>query len=317
VEDYAARFLFFHHHRADQLATFYANVHRGTFLLVYALGALALTFAIFALEFHEWKLLGFKAVYFFTALELAALLMIVQLVVRLDNALHWRDRWLEYRLLAELLREADLLAQIGRPMPIAKIDELAQDLPGRAWVMIAYCAIVRRAGLVSQKFAPAYLEEVRAYVVDTRLQDQIAYHERAEARNESIAQNLRKMGTVIFTATIIVAIVKLFLGIAATYLYEWVHWTDHLHLGLFAGMLPAWAYASFSIRSQAEFEIVSRRSERMIAKLSLHQERARALKGSSLTATALGTEVLSAADIMRHDAVDWTSIFEVKDTETG
>lgn len=305
-----ARYLFLHHHRADILSTFYANVHRSAFLCVYVLGALALSFAVAAIEFHdlEMPISGIKGMYVFTALEFVVLGLLATLV-DLNNRLRWRDRWLEYRLLAELLREADLLAQVGRPMPIAKIDELSQDLPGRAWVTIAYCAIIRRAGIVSQKFDAAFLERVRDYAADTRLQDQIAYHLKAEARNETIGKKLRTTGLVAFILTMLVAAAKLSLS--------WIDFVHALHLGLFAGVLPALAYACFGIRNQAEFEIVSRRSERMIVKLSRHKERIKALQGETLTSDALGREILNAAGVMRHDAADWASIFEVKETEAG
>jgi hypothetical protein len=305
-DDPTARYLFLHHQRADALSTFYSNVHRGTFLLVYFLAALALSFAVASLEFHEWKKgpFGLEGFEFFTGLELITLLALGALVW-VDNAFFWRDRWLEYRLLAELLREADLLAQVGRPMPMARIDDLAQDLPGRAWVTIAYSAIIRRAGIVTQKLDDKRLLQLRDYAADTRLQDQIAYHLKAEARNEAIGSKLRLFGALAFGATIVVAFIKLIYG----------HDVECWHLGLFAGILPALAYAFFGIRNQAEFEIVSRRSERMIAKLCRHKTRIKALEGKALTAAALSREILKAADAMRHDAADWTSIFEVKETE--
>lgn len=300
------RYLFLHYHRADTLASFYANVHRSTFLAVYIMGALALSCAVAAIYYGECvvPIVGWQAVHLFTALELAILIVLGGLVA-LDNLIGWRDRWLEYRLLAELLREADLLAQIGRPMPKAKIDELTEDLPGRAWVMIAYNAIVRRVSLVTQKFDKAFLARVRDYAADIRLEDQIAYHRRAEKLNESIANVLRYVGWAAFGATLFAATFKL-VEEKVAHAYA---------LGLLAGVLPAFAYAFFGIRNQAEFEIVSRRSERMIARLTRHKEHIRALKDDALTSETLGREILKAANVMRHDAADWASIFEVKETE--
>jgi hypothetical protein len=303
-EDPAALYLFLQHHRADCLALFYSNVHRSAFLLVYVLGALALTFAVAALSVGHECVLGIDGIHLFTGLELIVLLILGALVAA-DNSLGWRDRWLDYRLLAELLREADLLAQAGRSMPLAKIDELTQDLPGRAWVTVAYAAIVRRAGIVSYRRDRTYLENLRVYAADTRLQDQIAYHLRTEKKVEAIAHKLRFVGSFAFGATVVVAAAKFFFP-------EQVSW---LPLGFLAGALPALAYACFGIRNQAEFEIVSRRSARMIARLCRHKTRINDLVGPALTGDALGREILSAADEMRHDAADWTSIFEVKETE--
>lgn len=301
------RYLFLHHHRADVLATFYSNLHRSAFLLVYLLGALALISAAAAIFFHGCvvPLIERKAEYVFTGIELV-LLVALSALVQTDRSARWRDRWLEYRLLAELLRQADLLAQIGRPMPIAKIDELTQDLPGRAWVMIAYSAIVRRAGLVTRSYDKAFLARLRDYTAATRLEDQVAYHRGAEMRNESISKRLRTIAEFVFYGTMAVAITKI---VASGF-------AEPLGFALLAVALPAAAYAFFGIRAQAEFEIVGRRSERMIAKLTRHQQRLRALQGDALTSEALGREILKAAGVMRHDAADWASIFEVKETET-
>jgi len=304
LKDPAALYLFLQHHRADCLALFYSNVHRSAFLLVYMLGALALMFAVAALSVGHEQVLGIDGIHLFTGFELIVLLCLGALVYA-DNTLGWRDRWLDYRLLAELLREADLLAQAGRSMPLSRIDELAQDLPGRAWVTVAYAAIVRRAGIASHKHDQTYLEHLRDYAANTRLQDQIAYHLRTEKKVESIAGKLRFVGLAAFFATILVATAKFFLP---SYFEGWP-------LGFFAGALPALAYASFGIRNQAEFEIVSRRSARMIARLCRCKARIKTLVGPALTSDVLGREILRAADEMRHDAADWTSIFEVKETE--
>jgi len=269
-------------------------VHRSGFLLVYGLGALALSCAVAAIEFEDLMKV-------FTGLELAALIF-TGVLVACDDVFAWRARWLEYRLLAELLRETDLLAQIGRPMPFAKLNELARDLANRAWVTIVFGAIVRRAGTASQKFDEAYLARFRDYVADTRLQDQIAYHEKAAKRARRVEKILSRIGYLAFGGTLIAAVVKL----------SW-HESEVL-AGLLAGVLPAIAFAAFGIRNQAEFEIVSRRSERMFMKLRHLQLRCRALQGSWLTSEAVGKEVLMAARIMRHDAADWASIFEVKET---
>ena len=266
-------------------------------MMVYALGAVALSCAVAALYFHD-------LVYVFTGLELAVLLSLAALVFA-DNELRWRDRWLEYRLLAEMLREADLLAQIGRPMPIARVSELAQDLPGRAWVAVAYCAIVRRAGVVSRTFDAPFLSRLRDYAAGTRLEDQIVYHRKTAKRAESIALALRMVALVAFVGTVLAAALKL----------GW-HESQYYAVGLLAGVLPAFAYACFGIRNQAEFEIVSRRSERIVSKLKRHQKNIRTLQGEKLTSETLGLEILQAAAVMRHDAADWGSIFEVKETDT-
>jgi len=56
----------------------------------------------------------------------------VWVLVAADQRWHWRRRWQSYRLLAELLREADLLAQIGRVLPANDLARIGEDpLDGR------------------------------------------------------------------------------------------------------------------------------------------------------------------------------------------
>ena len=155
---------------------------------------------------------------------------------------------------------------------------------------------------MSLSFDKPVLERMRAYAANTRLQDQIAYHDRTKERASSIAHVLRIFGLSIFVATILAGGLKLAL-----------HGPDVL--SLLAGVLPAFAYAFYGIRNQAEFEIVSSRSERMVAKLARHRDSIKALTGDDLTVDTLGLEICQAAAVMRHDAADWASIFEVKETE--
>jgi hypothetical protein len=56
---------------------------------------------------------------------------------------------------------------------------MAEDLPGRAWVRNAYCAIVRASGFVSLKFDVTFLGKLRDYAASVRLADQVKYHKQA------------------------------------------------------------------------------------------------------------------------------------------
>ncbi len=116
-----AQFLFDYFQRTDALATYYSDLHRSVFMAVYVLGGFAIVAAFTAVLLK-------MATYYYCAksatsspcvvqgvkLDLAATATITEFVIlalililwRLDRWHGWRDKWLNYRLLAELLRQA-------------------------------------------------------------------------------------------------------------------------------------------------------------------------------------------------------------------
>lgn len=307
------QYFFRHFQRADVLATHYAQLHRSIFFLAYVLAGLSLFLAFASLGVKAYgDALGVKdAALWFVGLELALLIAILG-IVETEEWLAWRDKWLNYRLLAELLRQTDVVAVAGRPMPFRILDDLAADLPDRRWVAHTYCAIVRNAGITPLTATPGSLDDLRTYVAKTRLQDQIEYH-LATARTNEAAGNLMRTASIGFFILTICAIgVKIMAMLNADKDY-----TLLLALSIIASVSPALAYIFFAIRSQAEFEMVGRRSTRMLRRLLAVQRRMAAIRPTPLALAALGEDILSSAAVMRHDAADWASIFDVKETERG
>jgi hypothetical protein len=304
-------FLFRHFQRADILATYYAQLHRSVFFLAYLLAGFALfaAFATLGIKAYGSKLGVEFLTGWFVGLELM-LLFAILIIVDLERRFGWRDKWLNYRLLAELLRQSDILAVAGRPMPFRILQDLAADLPGRSWVGGAYCAIVRCAGIAPVVVMPTQLQALAAYTSKTRLQDQIEYHCKTSLTNDGAGEFMRKVSFFFFVLTIAAvaakAVVMMFDGGSYHYLF---------FLSMAASVFPAAAYVFFAIRSQAEFEMVGRRSSRMLRRLSAVRMRIDAVRETSLTLDGLGDDILKSAAVMRHDAADWASIFDVKETE--
>jgi hypothetical protein len=287
------RNLYLHYYRADTLATYYANIHRSAFVLIYLLGSIAVIAAI-AMPFLD----GFSTAAVLT--EFASLCGIFALV-KAERHYRWRERWLDYRLMAEMLREADLLAQIGGCLPHRGFERIAQAQPNRAWVFWLVAAISRASGIVGLRYDANYVSRVLDYAIEARLADQIAYHLRTEARNKVVGRRLTLISEALFFCTVAAVLVKLLFPTTASFL---------------AGLFPALAGASFGIRNQAEFEIVVRRSSRLHNKLVFQRDRIKNL-GQRLSAGSLRQEILRAARIMRDDAADWAAIFEVKESDTA
>jgi len=303
----AGTFLFDHFQRADCLATAYSDIHRSIFILIYALGALSLAAGFASIAFHSTPY-GFGLV----MLELGLLVGILLLYL-CDRMWGWRERWLDYRLLAELLREADLLAMIGRGLAHRAIADHEEDLAPRArWVPQAYRAILRSAGIIGGRYDRAHLEQVQKFGAHGRLADQIRYHDKNSKKTKRLNDVLRLFSFVAFMLTIALITIKLIIFDAG-----------HHEIGLsealavIAGGLTALTYAVFGVRNQAELEIVGRRSERMKTRLKRHYREVMDIGGSGLTSARLGQALVRSAETMRHDVADWIGIFETKETETG
>ncbi len=295
-------FLFDHFQRADCLASAYSDIHRSLFILIYLLGASALIAGFASLAFHDHWYVSISFVFF----EFVFLCCVVALY-GIDRIWKWRERWLDYRLLAEMLREADLLAMIGRSLTNRAIYDHESDLAPRAkWVSKAFRAIVRAAGIAGGSYDKAYLETAKIFAAEGRLTDQIRYHDKNGDRTRSVNNRLRLASAVTFGITIVAVSLELF----------WPSTWGPM-LALVAGALTAFAYGTFGIRNQAEFEIVGRRSERMETRLRRHRSRLREMSGDGLTSVSLGRELVRASEAMRHDVADWIGIFETKEAEAN
>ena len=299
-----SQFLFDHFQRADCLATAYSDIHRSHFVLIYFFGAMSLVAGFAAIAFHRSSAgAAFLCVEF-------VLLWWMFLLYMFDRRAKWRDRWLDYRLLAEMLREADLLALVGRSLAYRTIADHAEDLAPRArWVSLAFRAISRAAGVTGGRYDKQHLETVKTFAAEGRLTDQIRYHDKNAERSRELNSRLRLLSIGFFALTLTAVSVEI-----ATLGNEM---PGRVLLALAAGGLTALAYGIFGVRNQAEFEIVGRRSERMKSRLRRHRKKLRDIRDTGLTSITLGRELVRASEAMRHDVADWIGIFEMKEAEAG
>jgi hypothetical protein len=297
------RMLFLHFQRADALATRYSEIHRSAFVLIYAFGSLSLAAAATAQYLQDADILPHLVTTFAVAVELFGLIGVL-LAYLAGRRLRWRERWLDYRLLAEILREIDLLAQIGGAPLAGSLDRVNDIHPERGWVAWFVAAVARSIGIVGGRYDDRYLRTVRDYAVETRLADQIDYHQRTGRRSAAISKRLRLLSQGMFALTIAAILLELELSRSMVWPFA-------------ASLFPAIAAASFGIRNQAEFEIVVSRSERLGTRLVAESARIKAIDPNRLTSARLGRAIRRAALVMQADAVEWAAIFEVKESDVA
>ena len=316
------RTFYLHFRRADVLAAHYADLHRSGFALIYLFGSLALVCAFTSLLLHTEEPIGGIIA---TSIEFLCLSAIFGLVVA-ERRQRWRERWLDYRLLAELLRQSDLLAQIGGVPVTGACDPIDDMHPERGWVFWLAAAIVRSIGVVGRRYDRVYLEQVRDYAAQVRLADQIAYHERTSNRHAAVSRRLRRFSEVLFGLAVAAVVAEFaeFVRLEApgalpasvaklaefVRLDAWGAWPAWL-----AGVFPAVGAAGFGIRNQAEFEIVMHRSARLRRRLTWEKDRISRLRDDALSSATLAAAIERGARLMQSDAAEWEAIFEVKESE--
>jgi hypothetical protein len=280
---------------ADALANHYAGLYRSSTVALYLMGAAAVLLAFFGVKRDErpW-FLG----------ELCILLAIVSLTF-LGRKRCWHERWIEYRVLAEELRQVQLLALLARVTSSFQVPaHLAQHEPSQTWFTWHFRAVVRQAGLIGARIDAAYLavcERVLARVV----QSQINYYGQRQAELGHMRRRLHHTGQGLFALA----------GLACI-----LHWRLHLQgppgtaLSFASLVLPAFAAALGAIASQGELERIEARSGALHRRLEL-LARQRGGGLSQRDSNELGRAAQEFADVLLAELVDWRFVFLGKSIE--
>ena len=296
-----------HYAWADKLADLYADSYRSAFLSYFLLGAAAVFFALLPWAF-SWK--GEAAVLGCLLAEAGAIALIITLVL-VGKRRHWHERWMDYRLVAELVRQVRFLFPLGGGKPFPR---LAQHLHGYSpfndWTYWHVRAIERAIGLPAAKLTPDYLRDSLRYT-QTVVESQVAFHATNFHRCEKLDHRLHLAGVGLFLLTAA--------GIAGHFVCLYFHhdMAPSLHDGMSSWLtfacafFPALGAALAAINNQGEFTRIAKRSLAMREHLAQIDQEARALIESRTPptfpqATALA---LRAAQLMVDEVLDWRVVF--------
>jgi hypothetical protein len=193
--------------------------------------------------------------------------MLILWTVYFGRKRQWHQRWLEYRFLAELLRQQYVLLPLGvwrsafsRPAHVQ-----SYGAAEKTWMHKYLRGIVRNAGLPAARIEPGYLKTF-ASVLANVIATQHHFHVCSAQRNERIERRLHRLvvGLSLLTATLVlVHLLELLLhantpGDAAGQ----THW-----LLVACAVLPALGGTLAAISNHGEFARVARRSEAMATRL--------------------------------------------------
>jgi hypothetical protein len=301
-----------HYGWADGLAEYYANRYRTAFAFNYLMGALAVFCAFLHYALEPIKRLEI-ATYFFIGLELAFLISIFA-IYEIGKKRRWHEKWIDYRLLAEYLRQLFFLIPLG-PGELSSPHlpkYLSAGDPKGTWMYWHYLALRREIGIVGGEITPAYLDSVRSFLdSNDGIRGQIDYHKNNAERLEKLDSRFRHVGIGLFLAAIGAALIALLNrsnGADSGYNPT----PGEIFFGLIATAFPALGAALAGIRTQAEFERVKKRSRAMLQTLQrICKELApRETAPEKISYAALNLIVAEAGQLMVDELLDWRIVFK-------
>lgn len=300
---------------ADGLADYYADAHRSGFIATSMLAALAVLLALLPV------VLGIEGKADYHGLEIGLILAEAVVLSGLfatigrANAKRWHERWLEYRMLAEWVRQLRFLIPMGGGRPLMRTPAHLADYgdPLRSWIYWQVRAVARETGIPSAKTDPAYVRDCLAFLARTvgdEREGQLCFHRNSMLRSERIHHRLHVTTATLVFLTIAGVVLHLLMGMHVLDIGEEASETLNHVLLLIAAGFPALSAALANIDNQGEFARLSKRSRAMADAFKRFHEEMVGLTGRIGTAsppgmaeaTALASKV---ATSMVEEVVDW------------
>lgn len=261
---------------ADKLADRYADAHRSNFIWTSLLAAGAVFIALFpfAAGFHSDHPSPLTLV---TALIEFVMVVLMVGLPWFARRRRWHQRWMEYRVLAELIRELKILLPLGggQPLPRTSTHLANYGDPARSWMYWQLRAIARETGLPDARITHGYVRDQLKHL-ELFVEGQIRFHDKSSERFERIHHRLHQGALYLFLVTIAGVIVNWSLpylhGEAPSWIGRW--------LILISAVFPASGAALASINNQGEFARLQRRSQAMRDGFERLQDKINGLKAT-------------------------------------
>ncbi len=302
VERNVNRVLHPHYAWADSLATYYGNRYRSAFVVIYSLGVV--TVGLAALGLAAGSLGHFGRFDLRLWLTLGLLSVIVGIWYVGGFVKRWHRRWLDYRILAEYLRQMVHLAPLAGTSPRVRTPPHRSLVdPGNSWMAWHARAVTRELGVTPARFDGPFLESARKAMREAWVDDQAEYHRATARRSQRMEHMLHWAGLGLFSLA--------FVTVAGA-IYE-----ERQLLTALEAIFPALGSALAAIRGQAELERLARRSEgvaewleELSAKLDLVSPHPGTSASRPLRMTAEST-----AAAMLDEVLDWRIVLEIRPLE--
>ena len=224
----------------DKLAVIYSNNYRSAFILLFFLAAIAVGMALapvgFSLALHSVEET------FAILMELLIIISILTMVIA-GKKKRWHERWIDYRLIAELVRHLRLVASLGgeRPFPQEPAHHSVYGQPGSSWMSWYVRTVERDLGLpnvvVNKNHLMNCLSDLLIQIKDKE-RGQIGYHRNNAERCKNIEHRLHSSGIFFLYMTLAACSLHLLPGI-----FHFIHypiWFSYLLTACCGFFLSHW-----------------------------------------------------------------------------
>jgi hypothetical protein len=309
---------------AEALASAYSHRYRSAYFICYTLTALAVFFALLGIFAHEYcygiELVRAKA--FLVSIELLLIISVLWIVHR-GRRERWKEKWMEYRCLAELLLNARFLAFVGEHGR-AHSSGAASAVNG--WVLWYLRATIREIGLPSASLDGTYQRAVLGAVDNLVVTTQRRWHSVNEATLRRMDQWLHRFGDRCFLFTTLILGTFFLVWMLRESMNAWggdvrAEWLSHLLeestnlLTLFAALLPAIGAAAAGVRETGDFGKVAERSAKTVEALAGLSRDIKKARHSTITLDQTGDILLTTAQVLTEDLAAWQSVYGHKRLE--
>lgn len=192
------------HARADHLGLHMSDVYRSAYVLNFMLAAIAVLVGLLGLLTSINPDLTFPGKWPFVLGELIVILTIVTLT-GLGTRRGWHSRWLDYRQLAEILRQARMGALLGRSSGPSLTDESAQAA-GTRWVAWLSRSLIRAVPPPSGRLDPESVRKAVDVVVAKEIDEQIRFNTGSWKSNRKISHFLEFAAETLFYGTLVIGL---------------------------------------------------------------------------------------------------------------
>ncbi len=315
VEDWANRELRSHFAWADKLADIYADRYRSAYIEIYVFSVIAVALALLPLSTGGLSPaapihLGLNEIAYIAA-ESAALLWIVLRFAN-EHRRKWHERWMEYRLLAEMIRQLRLLIPLGGgcPFPNVPIVSAAWGSPTQSWMYWQMRSIARSVGLPPAKVTTEHLRQCLQFMGGVT-SGQLQFHAATAKRSGRIAHVLHRGAFLLFLGTVLA--VAAHAAIDSGLIFR-TNGEERLWSARFASLaivLPVIGSALLAIWNQGEFARVAKRSAAMADLFHKFSVEIAVLRSDRVDARLSDAAALAGriAAAMIDEVADWRVVF--------
>ncbi len=286
-----------HYAWADGLSAYYAGALRSSSMASSLLSAFAVMVPMvgWLCYSHHVELQRIPALTEF------ALIAVILAITYHGRRRRWHERWLNYRQLAELLRQYCYLSPLGCPLATPPLPAHFRSGPDRSWVDGMFRTIARDLGLAPATVNHGYVSSI-GQLIATILAGQIEYHEGNRKTLTKLSHRLHHVGTALFVVTLLACVTHVLIDVESPWLL------------LLATVPPAFGAAFYGIANHGEFSRSADRSLAMARELESLQstDLRNALASPDESFAALREVAQRIAEVMIAETMDWSVVFRYR-----